>query len=200
MPPTAPSPDDHRQSTADRATLRRQCIAARVALPAAEHAALSTLLEAHLLTWLENIEPTLLGFCWPIRAEFDARPLILRLLARGWRAALPMIVAVDAPMIFRGWTPDSDLAIGRHGIHYPARGEAVRPDLLLLPVNAFDARGFRIGYGGGYFDRTLAAMAPRPLAVGVGFELARLADIGPRPHDIPLDAVATEAGIAFFPR
>jgi 5-formyltetrahydrofolate cyclo-ligase len=116
MPPAPTSPDDRRNSAADRTILRRRGIAARESLPAAEHAALSTRIEAHLLTWLENMEPALLGFCWPIRAEFDARPLVLRLLARGWRAALPMVVAVDAPMIFRSWKPDSELAIGRHGL------------------------------------------------------------------------------------
>ena len=69
------------------------------------------------------------------------------------------------------------------------------PNIILLPLVAFDRQGFRLGYGGGYFDRTLAALVPRPLAIGVGFELARVADIRPQAHDLPLDAVVTEAGI-----
>ena len=184
----------------DRALLRSEKIAAREALTAAQHAGLSQRVERCLSDWFAPRPPGRLGFCWPIRAEFDARPLVVRLLAAGWRAGLPMVVAADAAMLFREWTPGVAMAVDRHGIAYPSRGAPLLPDVLLLPVNAFDARGYRIGYGGGYFDRTLAAAVPRPLAVGVGFELARVADIRPEAHDIPLDAVATEAGMEVFPR
>jgi 5,10-methenyltetrahydrofolate synthetase len=103
-------------------------------------------------------------------------------------------------MIFRRWTPDTEMALDRHGIPIPATGEELRPDVVLLPLVAFDPQGFRLGYGGGYFDRTLAAMVPRPLAIGVGFELGRVADIRPQAHDIPLDATLTEAGIVHHVR
>jgi 5,10-methenyltetrahydrofolate synthetase len=90
----------------------------------------------------------------------------------------------------------------RYGIPTPSSGNFVTPDALLLPVNAFDAAGYRLGYGGGYFDRTLAALnsaqqpvRPRPLAIGVGFELARVGSICPEPHDLPLDAMVTERGV-----
>jgi 5,10-methenyltetrahydrofolate synthetase len=82
----------------------------------------------------------------------------------------------------------------RYGIHIPARGETLRPDAILMPLNAFDAAGYRLGYGGGYFDRSLAALSPRPHAVGVGFELARVDSIRPQAHDLPMDAIVTEAG------
>lgn len=90
------------------------------------------------------------------------------------------------------------MATDRHGIHFPTSGAALIPDMLLIPVNAFDRRGFRIGYGSGYFDRTLATLVPPPLSIGVGFELARVATIYPQAHDIPLDAVVTEAGLELF--
>ena len=86
----------------------------------------------------------------------------------------------------------------RYGIHYPASGDMLHPDLLLIPVNAFDAQGFRLGYGKGHFDHTLASLVPRPLAIGVGFELARVASIHPQAHDIPMDAVVTENGTECF--
>jgi 5,10-methenyltetrahydrofolate synthetase len=83
----------------------------------------------------------------------------------------------------------------RYGIHIPAQGESLRPDAILMPLNAFDAAGYRLGYGGGYFDRTLAVLEPRPLAIGVGFELARVASIRPQAHDLRMDAIVTEAGV-----
>ena len=184
----------------DRAALRRKKIAAREALSAAEHAELSRRIERCLSDWFARRPPGRLGFCWPIRAEFAARPLVIRLLAAGWRAGLPMVSAAGAAMVFREWTPGVAMAVDRHGIAYPSCGVPLLPDVLLIPVNAFDARGYRIGYGGGYFDRTLAAAVPRPLALGVGFELARVADIRPEAHDIPLDGVATEAGMEVFSR
>jgi 5,10-methenyltetrahydrofolate synthetase len=181
-----------------RALLRRQGIEAREALAPAEHAARSARIEAELAGFLATRDPATLGFCWPIRAEFDARRIVEGLLAKGWRACLPVLVGVAEPMSFRAWNPDAPMAVDRYGIHYPAAGEVLAPDILLMPVNAFDRRGFRIGYGGGYFDRTLAAMSPRPLAVGVGFDLARVASICPEAHDIALDAVITESGVEFF--
>ena len=90
------------------------------------------------------------------------------------------------------------MSVDRHGIPIPADGATLIPDVVLLPLVAFDARGFRLGYGGGYFYRTLAGLAPRPFSIGVGFEVARVDSIQPQEHDIPLDAVVTEAGAEFF--
>lgn len=185
-------------SAAVRNWLRRERIQAREALDAGQHRLLSAALERHLEALLASCQPRVLGFCWPFRAEFDARPLIVRLIASGMRACLPVVVCADAPLEFRVWRPDSAMAVDRYGIHYPVQGEMQAPDVLLMPVNAFDAAGYRLGYGAGYFDRTLAAMQSPPLALGIGFELARLASIQPEPHDIPLDAVVTEAGSEIF--
>ena len=193
--------DNSGSSTPDqshrREALRRSRIAAREALTSTEHQRLSKALTAHLAGLLQRCQPRVLGFCWPIRAEFDCRPLVTRLLGQqlDLRACLPVVKVPDQPMAFRAWQPESEMLIDRYGIHYPANGELLTPDVLLMPVNAFDASGYRLGYGAGYFDRTLAALHPAPLAIGIGFELARVASIGPASHDVPLDAVVTEAGI-----
>jgi 5,10-methenyltetrahydrofolate synthetase len=179
-----------------RAALRARLIAAREALPQARHAAASATISARLDSLLGRVCPRVVGFCWPYRAEFDCRAVVSAWMAMDAprAAALPVILAPAAPMVFRRWTPHCKLVAGRFGIPVPEVDDRVVPDLVLMPVVGFDARGFRLGYGGGYFDRTLAVLDPRPLAVGVGFELARLPAIEPGVHDIPMDFVITEAG------
>jgi 5,10-methenyltetrahydrofolate synthetase len=178
--------------------LRGERIAARENLSAQDHAARSQCIENHLWSLLAARPPSAIGFCWPFRHEFDARRLIVRLLASGWRAALPVVLGADQPMRFRVWTPSAQMNVDRFGIAYPTEAQPMLPDMLLVPVNAFDAAGYRLGYGGGYFDRTLAALVPRPLTIGVGFELARVDSIKPEPHDLPLDAVCTELGVETY--
>lgn len=208
--PTTSQPAEHHVYTAAnrdigaavlRAGLRREKIAARTALPAAEHARLSALLAGHLERAILDCGARVLAFCWPIRAEFDTRELVVRHLGRDGAAVIPTVTAAGAPMVFRCWTPQTEMTADPFGIPVPADAKAgPAPDLVLLPLVAFDAAGYRLGYGGGYFDRTLAAMVPRPLAFGVGFELARAASVRPQAHDIPLDAVVTEAGVMRFER
>lgn len=195
MPAPSPSSEHIADSLVFRAALRREKLAARMALDEKTHAALSARIEAHLAALLTPLPTGTLGFCAPVRGEFDVRPLVALLIERGWRAAMPVVEVADAPMSFRTWTPTSAMTIDRHGIPIPANGRTTVPDIVLLPLVAFDPQGFRLGYGGGYFDRTLATLVPRPLAIGVGFELARVADVRPHRHDIPLDAMVTEAGI-----
>ncbi len=194
----SPSGEHTADSLVFRAALRREKLAARMALGEEAHTALSARIEAHLAALLMPLPPQAMAFCAPVRGEFDVRPLASLLIERGWRAAMPIVEAPDAPMSFRRWTPSTAMNVDRHGIPIPANGPNIVPDIVLLPLLAFDTQGFRLGYGGGYFDRTLAALVPRPLAIGVGFELARVADIRPQPHDMPLDAVVTEAGILRF--
>jgi len=194
MPALFPSSEHTADSSVFRAALRREKLAARLALDANTHATLSARLEAHLAALLNSLPPQTLAFCSPVRGEFDVRPLATLLIERGWQTAMPIVERADAPMSFRGWTPLAAMSTDRHGIPIPADGPQIVPDIVLLPLLAFDTQGFRLGYGGGYFDRTLASLVPRPLAIGVGFELARVADIRPQAHDLRLDAVVTEAG------
>ncbi|MBI5783850.1 MAG: 5-formyltetrahydrofolate cyclo-ligase [Rhodocyclales bacterium] len=188
-----PSSNQGPDSAAFRSLLRREKIAARMALPDDEHRRASAAIDSRLEALLAGRSPQVVAFCWPLRREFDCRPLVERLLARGWRAAQPAVLAPDSAMVFRPWTPATPMTQDRHGVPIPVGAETVAPDVVLLPLVAFDASGYRIGYGGGYFDRTLATLSPRPFAVGVGFELARVESVRPEPHDIRLDAIVTEA-------
>ncbi len=187
--------DQGPDSAAFRSVVRREKIAARLALPQAEHARASALIEASLEAMLSSRPAQVIAFCWPLRGEFDCRPLVERLLRRGWRAAQPVVMAPAMPMVFRPWTPAATMTTDRHGIPIPAGSDTLAPDVVLLPLVAFDAQGYRIGYGGGYFDRTLATLSPKPYAIGVGFELARVDSVFPAAHDIRLDAIVTEAGL-----
>jgi len=126
------------------------------------------------------------AFCWPVNKEPDLRPVIAQWASEqhpGFTALLPVVIDESSALRFRAWSPATPMRADRHGIPTPASGDFLVPQALLLPVNGFDAAGYRIGYGGGYFDRTLPGLAPRPLVVGVGFEVARLDSIRPEAHD-----------------
>lgn len=177
-----------------RKTLRLRALAAREALPATTRAQLTAALMSHLQPLLERLAPRCLGFCWPHRAEPDLRALVVSWLAAdpARTAALPVVLDRGKPMVFRRWRPEVVLSEDRYGIPVPPAGEEVVPDVVLVPLNAFDPAGFRIGYGGGYFDRTLAVMDS--VAVGVGFELGRVDSVWPQTHDKPMQWTVTEAG------
>lgn len=134
------------------------------------------------------------GFYWPFKGEIDFRHLVQDLMALGAEAALPVVVERQRPLEFWMWRTGMKLRRGIWDIPVPAERNLVRPTALLVPLLGFDAAGYRLGYGGGYYDRTLAGMDPRPLTIGVGYELGRLTTIYPQPHDIPLDAIVTESG------
>jgi len=178
-------------NTGWRRNLRRDMVARRAALSEATHAAWSARIVDHLGVLAR---PQVVAFCWPIKHEPDVRAMVDRWLAAGAQAALPVVVDEAAPLAFRAWRSDTPLIADRYGIPTPTSGDFVHPDLILLPLNGFDAAGYRLGYGGGYFDRTLAALRPRPLAVGVGFEINRVDSIRPEAHDQRLDWIVTEAG------
>ena len=136
-----------------------------------------------------------LAFCWPIKGEYDARHLARTLRARGALTALPVVVAPKAPLIFREWHPGIELVKGPLDIPFPPNSQQLTPDAVLLPMNGWDPAGYRLGYGGGFLDRTLASHARKPLTIGVSYELARLDSILPQPWDIPMDYVVTERGV-----
>jgi len=188
-------PDSWAAISAWRRERRIALMAARNALSAAAHRALGRAIDANLTAEFPQLASRLVGFYWPIRREFDPLPLVRRLTAAGGRAALPMVVGKGMPLEFRGWQPGARMAVGVYDIPYPAAGAAVLPEVLLVPLLGFDGACFRLGYGAGYYDRTLASFPVKPLAIGVGFELGRLETIHPQPHDIAMDAVVSEAGI-----
>jgi 5,10-methenyltetrahydrofolate synthetase len=187
-----------------RTALRREKIAARQALPAENHARASARILDHLTRLLLPRPPGTIAFCWPIRAEVDCRPLVQQLMDNGWGAAMPVVVAPAAPMQFRVWSPQAPMTTDPHGIPIPDTSPSQTPDVLLLPLVAFDAAGYRLGYGGGYFDRTIANLASltndiaHPLTVGVGFASSAVTTIHPAPHDIPPDWIVTELGAKHF--
>lgn len=178
-----------------RANERARLIAARLALDAG----LLELWRQSIDTRIEQAFPQLsratLAFCWPIRNEYDARPLVQRLRGRGMRAALPVIVAPGQPMLFREWYPGVQLAPGPLGILGPVGSAELAPDWMLLPMCGWDEDGYRLGYGGGYMDRTLGALPRKPRAIGVAYELARMPTIHPQPWDVPMDFIVTERAL-----
>jgi 5-formyltetrahydrofolate cyclo-ligase len=178
-----------------RRARRAELVAARLALTPEHHRQLSDTVRQHLATYLEQLAPVrALGFYWPFRGEVDVRPVVQALIAGGAHAALPVVIQRDGVLAFRAWRSGERMAKDVHGIPCPADGAPVAPDILLVPLVGFDDRFFRLGYGGGYYDRTLGALAPRPQSVGIGFELGCLPSIHPAPHDIALDAIVTERG------
>lgn len=182
-----------------RKTERERLVAARMALDAAQLSRLRAAIDAHLERAFPWLAKSVVAFCWPYRNEYDARHLVRQLRDRGARTLLPVVVGNKQPLVFRPWKPGDVLAKGVYDIPYPASGETVVPDVVLAPMNGFDLGGCRLGYGGGFFDRTLAALRAggqtRPLAIGVTYELARLQTIHPQPYDIPMDFVVTERGV-----
>jgi 5-formyltetrahydrofolate cyclo-ligase len=198
----SPFPRPEADSSAEIAALRKNLriarIAARERLTDAEREAFTARIETHLDTLLVRLAPTRLAFCWPWRSEVNLLPWVSRWLAAdaARRAALPVVRNPGRPMEFLSWTPGAVMDTDHHGIPIPADGERLDPDLILIPLNVFDAAGYRLGYGGGYFDRTLAALDPLPVCVGVAFELARTETAYPQPHDQPMDWLVTESGAA----
>jgi len=178
-----------------RAELRGQLIARRLAANVEDRARWNDAIDARIEALLADVPGKIIAFCWPYQSEYDARSLILRLLERGARAALPVVVASRQPMVFRQWTPDTMMLAGVYDIPVPADSPGVVPDVALIALAGFDDAGYRLGYGAGFFDRTLAVIEPRPMMVGVGFELARVPTIYPQWHDVPLNYVVTELGI-----
>ncbi len=144
---------------------------------------------------LEERPVAVLGVYWPFQAEFDPRPLIGWLIGRGCVVALPAVVDKKGPLEYRTWRPGEELVDGAWNIPIPQSRNIVIPHAVLAPLVGFDRQCYRLGYGGGFFDRTLAALSPRPLAIGVGFELSQIETIHPQPFDVPMDIIVTEARI-----
>jgi 5,10-methenyltetrahydrofolate synthetase len=178
-----------------RKSLRTQLIEARNALDAETLTRFRATIDRHLARGFPGLARGVLAFCWPYKGEYDARFLARTLRSAGAVTALPVVVAPKTPLAFREWHPGVRLESGVLGIPYPAGSREVAPDSIIVPLVGFDDAGYRLGYGGGYFDRTLAALDRKPVVIGVAYEGAHLETIHPQPHDIPMDWIVTERGI-----
>ncbi len=136
------------------------------------------------------------AFYWPMPGEPDLREAAAGWSRGGAAAALPETIRGE-PLTFRPWTPGCAMRAGVWNIPVPVTEAEAHPAVLLIPCLGFDVHGYRLGFGGGFYDRTLAALAPRPLAVGVGFSVCELPSIRPEPHDIPMDVIVTERSIVW---
>ncbi len=184
--------------TAWRKTERARLVAAREALDAHAVDACRRQIDAQLERAFPGLQGIAFAFCWPIRNEYDARHLAKTLREAGALTALPVVVAPKTPLVFREWHPGVELAEGPLGIPYPVGSRELEPRAVLLPMNGWDARGYRLGYGGGFFDRTLASLKDKPLVIGVSYEMARMPTIYPQPWDVPMDYVVTERAVYPF--
>ena len=152
-------------------------------------------MDRHLYRGFPGLRGSVVAICWPYRNEYDARHLAARLRDTGTTTLLPVVLAKATPLRFRKWHPGVATARGPLGIPYPTESPFVQPNVVLLPMVGFDLAGYRLGYGGGYFDRTLAVAQPRPVVIGVVHEIAKMETIHPQEHDIPVDYVVTERGV-----
>jgi 5-formyltetrahydrofolate cyclo-ligase len=178
-------------TTSIKSGLRRQLLANRHAIAAEVRQAWDNAIGERVLAWWRANTAVTLGIYWPIRDEPDLRPVYDELARQGVQLALPVVVERDAPLHFAAWKPGDGLVRDAHGVPVPQQASTpLHPDALLVPCVGFNADHIRLGYGGGFYDRTLAVNS-RPLAVGIAYA-GSLVDFPSESHDIPLDDVITE--------
>ena len=185
----------------DKKRLRQRLLRQRAAMPPQERSRRSAALQARLLAHLAQRTETQLAAYWPIRGEFDPLPAVRQWLAGDARrrAALPLAHKATHTLTFRRWQPGAAMAADDYGIPIPAAGEAMLPALLLVPRVGFAPHGVRLGWGGGFYDRTLAALAARgarPFALGLAFASSAAPQLVRDAHDVPLEAILTDEGFA----
>lgn len=188
--------------------LRARLRQLRAELPEDQRSRDGLLMRARLFAWFNVTRdaairagrpaPATVAAFWPMEDEPDLRPLLAQWSENGVTVALPVMRERNAPLVFLPWTPDAALHAGPYGIQEPTQGADVLPDVLLVPTLGYTEHGDRLGYGGGYYDRTLAALRDRGhafTAVGVAWNCGEL-DLGyaPAAHDFRLDAVITPDG------
>jgi 5,10-methenyltetrahydrofolate synthetase len=178
-----------------RKSERERLVAARAAIAPETLDAWRRRMDGYLERSFPGLARCRLAFCWPIKGEYDARHLARTLRERGALTALPVVVAPKTPLVFREWHPGIELAKGPLDIPYPVNSQQLTPDAVLLPMNGWDQQGYRLGYGAGFFDRTLASLPKKPLVIGVSYELSKLHTIHPQSWDLPMDYVVTERGV-----
>ena len=188
--------DVARWRKAERARLRIERQALSVEDRAAIGTALAKQLREVLSTHFDGTQGRVVSAYWPIKGEPDLPLLMAELHTAGVTVCLPIVEQKAVPLVFRRWTPETRMVRGDWNIPVPPPdAEVLIPDITLAPLVGWDGAGFRLGYGGGCFDRTLAALAPPPFTIGIGFQSSRLFSMYPQPHDIPLDIILTQEGV-----
>lgn len=185
------------EPTRDKAALRRQLLAERMAM--VDREAHGARLQEVLRVWLVRRQETSIGAYWPIKGEFDALPALFRWSEAepGRRIGLPVMNRDTRQLSFHVWFPGCPMEDDAYGIPKPKGTEAFAPQLLLLPCVGVGPAGLRLGYGGGFYDRTLASLAPRPFTVGLCFAHGIVPWLEAEAHDVPMDAALTEDGVFF---
>lgn len=184
----------------DKAQLRKQLQAERMALLDRHQRAAH--LQEVLMVWLISRPEKTIGAYWPIKGEFDALPALYRWSEAAEpgeerRIGLPVINRETKQLTFHVWYPGCPMEEDAYGIPKPKDTEAFHPELLLVPCVGYGPGGVRLGYGGGFYDRTLAQLQPRPFTVGLGYTHGFLPDLEPEPHDVPLDAILNDNGVVW---
>jgi 5-formyltetrahydrofolate cyclo-ligase len=180
-------------STDPRQTARAKLIAMRQSLP--DRVERERVLGARVGRWLRTMPTKRVAFYWPLRGEPDLRSTLAAWLAEDAQRTAGLPVVVGKLLEFAPWTPGAPMKDGDFGISIPATAERFAPQVVLVPCVAIDLQRYRLGYGGGFYDRTLASLAVRPVTVGIAFDVARINSIGPQPHDVRLDLAITESGV-----
>jgi 5-formyltetrahydrofolate cyclo-ligase len=183
------------EPSSDKGVLRKQLQAERQAM--VDRHQRSVHMQEVLRVWLVSRPETTIGAYWPIKGEFDALPALYRWseadTAR--RIGLPVINRDTRQLRFHVWYPGCPMEEDAYGIPKPKDTESFEPQLLLVPCVGYGPKGLRLGYGGGFYDRTLAALQPRPITVGVGYANGFVPWLQGEPHDVPLDAMVTDEGL-----
>lgn len=193
-------------SNLEKAQWRKHLVQARQNM--LDHEERSLWLQRVLRVWLVERTDTVIGAYWPIKGEFDVLPALFRWQEAGREAdavdaivsrriGLPVINREDKTLSFHAWYPGCPMEEDAYGIPKPKGTEVVTPTLLFVPCVGYGPGGYRLGYGGGFYDRTLAQLRPKPFTVGLGFANAFLPELSPEPHDLPLDAILNDNGVVW---
>lgn len=174
----------------NKSDLRQLLLASRNAIPAEQKLRWDRQLVEKIMTWWSVERPHILGVYWPMRGEPDLNTAFAMLTALGVKLALPVVVSDNAPLKFYAWAPTDPVIKDRYGAAVPAdQHTELLPQALLIPCVGFNPQRFRLGYGGGFYDRTLASV-PRPQTVGLAYANAETTFVAD-PYDIALDMVMT---------
>ncbi|WP_196260523.1 5-formyltetrahydrofolate cyclo-ligase [Pelagibacterium limicola] len=184
----------------EKSRLRQRAFEQRKAILRADWADMAKVAANHFLAGVPLSASDVVALYWPIRDEIDCKPLLTALMDSGQPVCLPVVLGDGEPLEMRLWEQGQPLYPSGFGTLAPAEtAPVVEPDLVVIPLLAFDRLGTRLGYGKGYYDRTLAGYAKKPLLVGYAFSGQELDFIPREAHDLPLDMLVTEAGVQKFP-